>query len=174
MGSMCLCAVMVLGLTDPRVRQALVDWTSVAPGLGFEPGAFRSKLIWQKDEPARSHVVIRLAGPRRLILKRVFAAAEDAGLLGAVAAQQDAFARLAGSDTAHAPEVLYASDDATLVVMAEARGKTLNDHLTSGRTHAPLLRRAGAWLSTFHGAGHLESRTYQPKFMVRHAERMAD
>ena len=156
------------------MKEALAAWAQIAPGLGCAPCAYKAKLIWQKDEPARSHVVIRLKGPRPLILKQVFKAPEDAGLAQSVAAQQDAFDRLRDHADAHAPEVLFTNDDGTLVVMAEATGKTLNDHLTAGRKPVDMLRRTGAWLAAFHGSSPPEVRTYQPKFMVAHANRMAD
>ena len=159
--------------TDPRIQQALAEWASVAPGLGLDADAFRSRLIWQKDEPQRNHIVLRLSGPRALILKRVFTAPQDAGLPEALAAQSDAFTRLESLPNAHAPEVLFASSDGTFVVMADASGKTLNDHLTTGRAHPQLLRRTGAWLSAFHRSGDVETRTYQPRFMVGHVQRMA-
>lgn len=159
--------------TDPRIQQALAEWAGVAPGLGFDPGAFRSRLIWQKDEAQRNHIVLRLTGPRALILKRVFAAPKDAGLPEAIAAQADAFVRLKRLPNAHAPEVLFASPDGTFVVMADASGKTLNDHLTAGRAPPQLLRRTGTWLSAFHRSGEVETRTYQPRFMVGHVQRMA-
>ncbi|WP_299728439.1 aminoglycoside phosphotransferase family protein [uncultured Tateyamaria sp.] len=160
--------------TDPRLKQAQAAWAEIAPDLGLDTAAYRAKLIWQKDEPARSHIVVRLKGPRPLILKQVFAAPDDADLSAAIAAQRDAFERLAGSNSSHAPEVLFASDDGRIVVMAEAAGKTLNDHLLAGKPHDKMLRRAGAWLGAFHGSGPLEERTYQPKFMLRHAARMRD
>ena len=156
---------------DPRVKQALAKWAEVAPQIGQEAAAFRSRLIWQKDEPTRSHVVLRLTGPRRLILKAVFRAPADDPLHAAVSALRAAAERLSDHPKAHAPEVLYADD--TLVIMTEATGKTLEAHLTAGRAHGPLLRRAGAWLAAFHGASAMEDRTYQPKFMLRHAENMA-
>lgn len=165
---------MVLGFTDPRVKQALGEWAQIAPALGFDPAAFRSKLIWQKEEATRSHIVLRLKGPRALILKRVFKAPKGEAMDDGVAAQRAAFDRLADYAKAHAPEVLFASDTGDIVVMAEASGKTLNDHLTAGRDHAQMLKRTGAWLSAFHSSGQVEERTYQPRFMVGHATRMAD
>ncbi|WP_299152618.1 aminoglycoside phosphotransferase family protein [uncultured Tateyamaria sp.] len=153
--------------------QALEEWDRIAPDLGMDPQAYRSKLIWQKDDKGRSHVVIRLNGPHRLILKRFFKVPEDAALMETVAAQRSAFERLRRNDQAHAPEVIYASPDAGFVLMAEATGKTLNDHLVAGRAHAPLLRRAGAWLAAFHKSGDVERRTYQPRFMLNHMARLA-
>ncbi|WP_299619224.1 phosphotransferase [uncultured Tateyamaria sp.] len=165
---------MVLGFTDPRVKQVLGEWAQIAPELGYDPGAFRSKLIWQKDEAVRSHVVIRLKGPRRLILKRVFKAPAGEELVDAIAAQKAAHQRLKDFPKAHAPEVLFASERGDIVVMAEASGKTLNDHLTGGRDPSQMLRRTGAWLAAFHSAGPVEERTYQPRFMVGHITRMAE
>ncbi|WP_299281464.1 phosphotransferase [uncultured Tateyamaria sp.] len=165
---------MVFGRSDPRVTQALREWDTVAPDLGMDPRTYRSKLIWQKQDKGRSHVVIGLNGPRRLILKRFFEVPEDAALIETVAAQRDAFERLRENGQAHAPEVLYASPDAGFVLMAEATGKTLNDHLVAGRAHAPLLRRAGAWLDAFHRSGQVERRTYQPKFMINHMARLSE
>mmetsp|Transcript_18030 Transcript_18030/g.27517 ORF Transcript_18030/g.27517 Transcript_18030/m.27517 type:complete len:324 (-) Transcript_18030:3002-3973(-) len=165
---------MVLGFTDPRVKQALGEWSQIAPKLGFDPDGFRSKLIWQKDEPNRSHVVLRLKGPRALILKRVFKAPKGEAMNDSVAAQRSAFERLTDNPKAHAPEVLFASDAGDIVVMAEASGKTLNDHLTAGRSPAQMLKRTGAWLAAFHGSGLTEERTYQPRFMVGHVTRMAE
>ena len=170
---MWFCLIMVLGLTDERVKRARAEWAEVAPDLGLDASAYRSKLIWQKDEPGRSHVVIRLKGPRALILKKVFKSPADAELLATVTAQQAAFDGLRSKSRSHAPEVLYVSPDATCVVMTEARGKTLNDHLEAGRNHTEMLRRAGGWLANFHGSAPLEKRTYQPKFMVGHVARMA-
>lgn len=154
------------------MRQALDEWAKVAPGLGLDASAFRSKLLWQKDEPGRSHLVLRLKGPQVLVLKRVFAA-EGEDLAATLTALRAAGDRLRPFDKAHAPRVLFASEAGDLIVMNEARGKTLDDHLRAGRAPAPLLRRAGAWLSAFHGAARTESRTYQPKFMVDHVARMA-
>ncbi|WP_299684619.1 phosphotransferase [uncultured Tateyamaria sp.] len=156
---------------DPRVKQALAAWADIAPSLDLDPVAFRSKLIWQKDEPTRSHVVLRLTGPRRLILKMVIRAPAADPLDAAVSALRDAHQRLGDQPKAHAPEVLFASD--SVVLMTEAKGKTLEDHLTTGRAPAPLLRRAGAWLAAFHGTGPVEHRTYQPRFMLEHVGRMA-
>lgn len=156
---------------DPRVKQALAAWAEIAPGLGLEASAFRSKLLWQKDERTRSHIVLRLVGSRRLILKMVFRAPADDPLADAVSALQAAYARLDRSPNAHAPEVLFVRDD--LVVMTEAKGKTLEEHLRSGRAHGALLRRAGAWLAAYHSASEVEHRTYQPRFMLQHAEKMA-
>ena len=161
---------MVMG-RDPRVKQVLSAWAGIAPSLGFDPDAFRARLIWHKDDQTRSHVVLRLTGPRRLILKQVFRAPDDDPLSDAVAALRAAHARLAVSARAHAPDVLFA--DAAVVVMTEAVGKTLEDHLSGGRA-TPLLRRAGAWLSAFHCAGDLEPRTFQPRFMLGHCARLAE
>lgn len=165
---------MVFGKTDPRMKEALGAWAMCAAELGLDPAAFRAKLLWQKDEPERSHVVIRLRGPRKLILKRVFKASVGEDLPGGVSAQRDAHARLKSQQDAHAPEILYASASGDMVVMEEASGKTLNDHLSAGRDHFEMLRRTGAWLSAFHGRSDTEARTYQPRFMVGHAERMAE
>ena len=158
--------------TDDRLTQALGEWDDIAPTLGFDRGTFKSKLIWQKDEAKRSHIVVRLRGPRSLILKRVFTAPDNAPLFAAISAQRDAHARLASNARAHAPEVLFASADGTCVVMAEAAGKTLEYHLTAGRSHEKMLRRTGGWLTAFHTSGVTETRTYQPRFMVGHAARM--
>lgn len=164
---------MVLGLSDPRMKQALAEWAEVAPLLGFDPKAFRAKLIWQKDEPQRSHIVLRLKGPVGLILKRIFAVPRDEILTDSVIALQGAHQRLLPFKEAHAPEVLFASDAGDLVVMTEAKGKTLNDHMVRGRAHGQMLQRTGAWLAAYHRSGKTEARTYQPKFMVQHAARMA-
>ena len=165
--------VMMLGITDPRLKQALGEWAQIAPGLGLDSRLFRAKLIWQKKEPDRSHVVIRLRGPRGLILKRVFTAPQGGNSNQSIAAQRDAFERLVPYDKAHAPEVLFANDTGNIVVMVEASGKTLNDHLSGGRAHGQMLKRTGAWLAAFHVSSETEKRIYQPRFMVNHAERMA-
>jgi len=164
----------VLGRTDPRVEQALAEWAKVAPSLGLDPKVFRAKLIWQKDEPKRSHIVVRLSGPKNLILKQVFSAPSGEDLVAGVVALHEAHERLLPYDHAHAPEVVFANDTGNFVVMTEAKGKTLNDHLEKGRSHVPMLRRTGAWLAAFHASGATEQRTYQPKFMVQHAARLAD
>lgn len=171
---MWFCEGMNLFGTDPRLKQAQGEWAMVAPTLGLDAGAFKSKVIWQKDDATRSHIVVRLKGPRTLILKRVFETPDQDEMAGAIRAQRDAFQRLASQNRAHAAEILFASDDGTLVVMAEASGKTLNDHLTAGRPHAQMLRRTGAWLSAFHSTGSTETRTYQPRYMVGHVGRMAE
>lgn len=159
--------------SDDRMKQALSDWSDAASILGFDAKAFRSKLIWQKDEDNRSHVVVRLKGPRTLILKRTFVAQDSENLIEKVTTQRDAFDRLAAFPKANIPEVLFASDDGKIVIMAEAKGKTLNDLLLLGRSHDQMLRRAGAWLSAYHASGPTETRTYQPRFMVNQADRMA-
>ncbi len=164
----------MLGRTDPRVKQALAEWAKVAPSLGLDPNAFRAKLIWQKDEPKRSHIVVRLSGPKNLILKRVFSAPPGENLVEGVVALRGAYQRLKSREYAHAPNVLFADDTGNFVVMTEAKGKTLNDHLEKGRSHGPMLRRTGAWLAAFHASGATEQRIYQPKFMVQHAVRLAD
>jgi hypothetical protein len=156
------------------MKQALAEWGQIAPTLGLDPAAFRPKLIWQKDEPARSHIVVRLRGPRTLILKRVFKAPEDEALDAGVTALRAAHDRLTTYENAHAPQVLFASDSGDIVVMTEATGKTLDDHLTAGRPHAQMLKRTGAWLAAFHASSETEKRRYQPRFMVAHAGRMAD
>lgn len=171
---MWLCGHMKILGSDPRLDRALEDWARVAPSLGFDPSGFKSRVIWEKDDAQRSHIVVRLKGSRTLILKRVFKAPQDASLPEAVAAQQAAFTALAERAKAHAPEVLFASEDGTFVLMAEASGKTLNDHLNAGRPHAQMLRRTGKWLAAFHGSNPTETRTYQPKYMVGHVQRMAD
>lgn len=165
---------MVFGITDPRMKQALGEWAEIAPDLGLDPSQFRAKLIWQKDEPTRSHIVIRLRGPRALILKRAFLRPPGDDPTQTIIALKDAFARLEPFPAAHAPEVLFASGAGDLVIMAEASGKTLDDHLRGGRAHAPLLKRTGTWLAAFHASSETEERTYQPRFMVGHCERMAD
>lgn len=166
--------VMVFDGTDPRLKRALDAWAEIAPGLGFDPGQFRAKLIWQKDEVARSHIVVRLRGPRKLILKQVSKTPPGEDLRAGVEAQRDAHVRLKAFKNAHAPEILFASNAGDTVLMDEATGKTLNDHLSAGRNHGQLLKRTGAWLSAFHESAVIEERTYQPRFMVAHAERMAD
>ncbi len=155
------------------MKQALSDWTDIAPTLGLDPASFRSKLIWQKDEATRSHVVMRLKGPRTLILKRTFVAQDNENLVEKVVTQRDAFQRLTAYPKANVPEVLFASDDGKIVIMAEATGKTLNDLLVLGRSHDQMLRRAGVWLAAYHASGPTETRTYQPHFMVKQAERLA-
>lgn len=164
---------MILSITDPRMKQALDEWAQIAPDLGFDPRQFRAKLIWQKDEPTRSHIVIRLRGPRGLILKRVFTAPSGENPNQSIAAQKNAHERLKPNDKAHAPEVLFANDTGDIVVMTEASGKTLNDHLSGGRAHGKMLKRTGAWLAAFHASSETEERKYQPRFMVVHTERMA-
>ncbi|MEO9683391.1 MAG: phosphotransferase [Tateyamaria sp.] len=159
---------------DPRLKLALAEWAEIAPQLGLVGADFKSKVIWQKDEPERSHIVVRLKGKRKLILKRIFKAPDDSDHLGTVQAQQGVFERLAEQQKAHAPEVLYCNDDGTLVIMVEASGKTLNDHLAAGRPHAQMLRRSGTWLAAFHKTMPTEKRTYQPKYMVAHVSRMGD
>ena len=165
---------MVLGHKDPRMKQALGEWARIAPDLGFDPVIFRAKLLWHKNEPTRSHVVLRLRGPRSLILKRTFAHQSDSNLNRIVAAQTDAYSRLRPYPKAHAPEILYSSDSGDLLVMQEALGKTLDDYLRLARAPAPLLKRAGAWLAAFHESCDTEKRIYQPHFMITHCERMAD
>ncbi len=164
----------MLGMADPRVKQALAEWGQIAPNLGLDPSQFRSKLIWQKDEPTRSHIVVRLRGPRTLIMKRAFLrpAGDDTNLT--IAALQDASSRLEPYPNAHAPEVLFTSATGDLVLMSEALGKTLDDHLRKGRAHSKMLKRTGAWLGAFHASSETEERTYQPSFMVRHCERLAN
>lgn len=171
---MCLGMGMKIMGSDPRLDRALGEWTQIAPTLGFDPAAFKARIIWQKDDAQRSHIVVRLKGARTLILKRVFRAPNDVGLAEAVAAQAAAHVQLADNPKAHAPEVLYTANDGRIVVMAEASGKTLNDHLSAGRPHAQMLRRTGRWLARFHASGPTETRTYQPKYMVGHVARMAD
>lgn len=156
------------------MTQALSEWAEIAPTIGMNARAFRSKLIWQKDDVGRSHVVIRLNGPCKLILKRTFMAQDSDDLMEKVVTQRDAFQRLTTYPKAHVPEVLFASDDGEIMIMSEAKGKTLNDLLLLGRPHHQMLRRAGAWLSAYHASGPTEDRTYQPKFMVNQAERLAN
>lgn len=159
---------------DPRLKQTLTEWAGIAPTLGLDADAFKAKVIWQKDEATRNHIVVRLIGSRNLILKRVFETPDRDEMLGAARAQRDAFDRLSQHKKAHASEILFANDDATLVVMTEVSGKTLNDHLTAGRSHAQMLRRTGRWLAAFHGSGSTENRTYQPRYMVGHVARMGE
>ncbi|WP_189799474.1 phosphotransferase [Tateyamaria sp. syn59] len=163
---------MVFDRKDRRVTQALARWAEVAPTLGFQPGAFRHKLIWQKDEKTRSHIVLRLKGPRALIIKQVTQGAADKSLSDTVNALRDAHQRLLSHTKAHAPEVLFSTETGDFIVMTEATGRTFEEHVNKGRTHGAMLKRVGAWLSAFHGSGPLERRTYQPSFMVGHIERM--
>lgn len=166
---------MKLKREDPRLKQALSEWAGIAPSLGMDVDSFTAKVIWQKNEPARNHIVVRLKGPsRNLVLKRVFTAPEDARLPDAINAQRHAFERLASHPFAHAPEVLFSSDDGMIVVMEDVPGKTLNDHLDAGRPHRQMLSRAGRWLAAFHRSDATEQRTYQPRFMVAHVDRMRD
>lgn len=157
---------------DPRVIQALDAWAEIAPTLGLDPAGFRSKLIWDKADATRSHVVVRLIGPQRLILKMVERGpAEETPAQTAVAIRA-AHAALQSNPRAHVPDVLFANDN--VMVMTEAAGKTLEAQLRSGRAHGPLLRRAGAWLAAYHGAGEVEPRTYRPHFMLDHIAQKAD
>ena len=165
---------MLLGHKDPRMKQALGEWARIAPDIGFDPADFRAQLIWQKNEPTRSHVVLRLRGPKVLVLKRTFLCPSVSDLSQIVAAQNDAYSRLRPYPKAHAPEILHSSDGGDLIIMQEALGKTLDDHLELARAPAPLLKRSGAWLTAFHESSDTEKRTYQPHFMVTHCERMAD
>ncbi|GGX39733.1 hypothetical protein GCM10007385_03620 [Tateyamaria omphalii] len=154
------------------MKQALERWRLVAPTLGLDPDAYRHKLIWQKDEPSRSHIVLRMKGTPVLIIKQVTLASSGKSLTETVDALRDAHLRLRDHDKAHAPEVLFSSESGDFIVMTEATGRTFEDHLNKGRAHGPMLKRAGAWLSAFHSSGSLEVRTYQPRFMVEHVERV--
>lgn len=82
---------MRISSTDPRLKQALAEWAKIAPGLGLVASDFKSKVIWQKDESNRSHIVVRLKGPRVLILKRTFVAQDSDDLVEKVITQRDAF-----------------------------------------------------------------------------------
>lgn len=163
---------MVFQQTDPRVRQALARWEQVAPALGLDPHAFRCKLIWQKNEDRRSHIVLRLKGSPALIIKQVTLASSEKSLTETVDALRDAHQRLLDQDRAHAPQVLFASDNGDFIVMTDATGQTFEDHMNKGRMHGPMLKLTGAWLSAFHAGGPVEARTYQPRFMVGHVERV--
>ena len=163
---------MVFQQTDSRVQQAIARWRQIAPDLGMDPDAFRHKLIWQKDEDRRSHIVLRLKGSPTVIIKQVTRSSSSKSLIDTVEALRDAHGRLRNDDRAHAPQVLFASETGDFIVMTEATGHTFEDHMNKGRAHGPMLKRAGTWLSAFHAAGPVEPRTYQPRFMVTHIERV--
>lgn len=165
---------MSIGHQDPRLKTARDTWAEIAPSLGLAPDAFQLKVIWQKEEPDRSHMVLHLNGPRRFIMKMAFRHRPTDPPRPALDALRAAHARLKPFDKAHAPEVLYASDNGDVVVMTEAVGKTFEEHMSAGRNPAPLLRRAGAWLACFHQGGDIETRTYQPRFMLDHIRRMVN
>lgn len=159
---------------DPRITTALAEWHEIAPDLGLNPSAFRAKLLWQKEESNRSHIVLRLASPdRKLVLKRIFKPSNNSRTRESLAMQQRAAQAMAGLDGLLVPQVLHVSPDGALGIMQHVPGKTLNDHLEAGKPAEIMLRRAGKWLGAFHGAFETSQRTYQPQFMVRHMARVS-
>ena len=160
---------------DTRVETAISGWAGIAVSLGLDPTEFTHKLVWQKDEARRSHVVLRLVSPtRQLILKQVFRAEGNKDVVGAITAQRDAAERLSAYPNAHAPAVLWMSDDGWTTVMEAVPGKTLDQHLTDDRPPKPVLKRTGAWLAAFHRTSEEGRRKYKPRFMVNHIQHLRD
>lgn len=151
---------------DPRIAAAATTFGVLARRCGLEPEGFTNRLIWQKHEAGRDHVVMAFVdGHRRLVLKQDFGGS-DAGLRPKIEMQARASEALRNHPTAHAPEVL--AQDAGAVLMAAAEGETLDELIATGSDPLPLLTQAGAWLAAFHRALGTEARLFQPKFMLNH------
>ena len=159
--------------SDKRIESALEIWKNAAAQIGLDEDTFDHKLLWQKDEPYRNHVVIAFNSPdRNLVLKQIFKKTSEKDPCAAALAQKNAHQVLANQERAHAPELLFMSQDGSTVIMEQVRGQTLDSHLSAGKDPVRLLRRTGQWLARFHGATHEGSRIYQPKFMENHIARI--
>ncbi|MEP2782437.1 MAG: phosphotransferase [Pseudoruegeria sp.] len=159
----------------PLEQRAIAEWTSLAPTLGLTAADFRCEPVWEKDETGRRHVVLRLKSPTTdLILKRVYETDEGASLGQASMAQQQAHLALKPKEDAHAPKVLFQSDDGDMVIMSYVVGKTADQMFLEGKPHKQILRRCGTWLSAYHNSGPIETRAFQPRFMLNHTARLAD
>ncbi|SHJ86700.1 Phosphotransferase enzyme family protein [Shimia gijangensis] len=161
-------------LADPRVKQAMEEWRLIAPGLGFDAESFHHRLVWQKQEPDRSHIVVRLVGEtHKLILKKVFKP-EAHNMKQSMEMQQKANEHMSGDARFGAPQVLHVSKDGSLSIMEFVPGKTVNDHLEAGKPAVQFLRRTGAWLASFHSSFQTSHRKFQPHFMVNHIQRVSE
>ena len=165
---------MLIRKSHPRLNEALAAWADIALQCGIVPDSYQPEQIWQKDESMRSHVIIRLTGPKRLILKKVFVAPPNVDLAKVVSAHRNAGLRLQAHSKAHVPEILYSSPTGDCVLMYEVAGMTLRRHLAAGFPHAPLLRRSGEWLSAFHGASPVHPRRYQTGLWAKRIRHMAE
>ncbi len=163
----------VSAMRDTRIKETLGLWADIANELRLDASDFRHKVLWQKNEPNRSHVVLELIGANlKLVLKKIFLPT-DMRLTESMEMQQKAAQAMPRNQGLFAPEVLYVSQDGSLAVMEFLQGKTLNDHLEAGKPEDRILRRSGKWLAAFHSSFQTTTRTYQPHFMVNHIQRVA-
>lgn len=161
-------------MQDPRIEGVLGLWRVAARDLGLDAESYRHKLLWQKNEPDRSHIVLLLVGDaQKLVLKKVFAP-ENHSMKQAMD-MQEAVSRNMGDDSAFsAPQVLFVSKDGSLSVMEYIPGKTVNDQLQAGKPANQILRRSGEWAASFHGSFSTNERVFQPHFMVNHISRVCE
>ncbi|MEP1767244.1 MAG: phosphotransferase [Sulfitobacter sp.] len=129
---------------------------------------------WIKDDRNRLHIVQRydLAGDVSLVLKyaqRPVNHDEFGRILDAHLGAQTA---LSGDGVNIVPEVLAQDRKGQAYLMRHVAGDTFLDLCRAQEDHAPLLRRAGAWLSAFHAGTRKEKRAFQPKFMVKHMQKL--
>lgn len=159
---------------EQQINQAIQCWPPLAARAGLDADAFDVGEVWQRHDPQRSHIVLRLEGPESaVILKRVFQPNDSEVFRANLLGHRRACAALRGDLLAHAPEILAVDEAGQAVLSTCAPGRTVDALCADGADHGPILRRAGMWMSAFHDATFQEDRQYQPRFMVDHIKRLA-
>lgn len=159
---------------EDRERRALESWPALARAAGLDASAFAVGRGWHKGEAHRDHVVLSLDGPGGpVILKRAFLPEDPGEVEGILGALHEARQALSGDPVNAVPEVLASDTEARAYLMDFAPGRPLRDLFEESSVHAPLLRRAGAWLAAYHRGTVSERREYRPHFMARHLEKLA-
>lgn len=152
-----------------ETEDILQQFAQLAPQAGLDPEGWRPELLSRRDDAVMHRVVVGLDAPGRapLVLKRVFRPVDPDKFAEQATAQQAAAAIVPG-----APRVLTWDADVQLIVMERLPGRTLFDLCAGSEDHAAHLVAAGRWVDQLHRARGIEERQFQPKYTLRHLDRM--
>lgn len=150
-------------------------FVSLAQQAGLQAENYACKAEWIKDDRNRLHIVQRYdqAGGASVVLKYAQRPVDQEEFSRILDAHHNAHAALTGSNTNIVPEILSEDRQAQAYLMRYVSGETFLERCRNQEDHTPFLRRAGSWMSAFHGETVQQKRAFQPRFMVNHMHKLA-
>ncbi|MCA0995339.1 phosphotransferase [Alloyangia pacifica] len=146
---------------------ALAQWPSLAGQIGLSAAAWRAAPLARREDARVARVLLRMIGPdgRQLVLKHQARPVDPDKFETQIAAHlaaQEGFAE-------GVPALLAVDLETQASVMDYVAAEPLSTLLDGAplARQAALLRRAGAWLGSYHRALPGEARVFQPKHTIR-------
>ena len=161
-------------MLETRITAGLVNWPQLAQIAGLPAEGWTPQLLGARRDARGDRMVLALlhSGHAEVILKQAFTPADIAATARAISAQTRAFTLLADHPQARVPRILAALPTLGAIAMERVPGKQLAEIVETGEI-APAVTRAGRWSAAFHATGPVESRAFQPRFVIDHLTRAA-